>query len=503
MSTEDSNMGTEAPHTSISTLPLEVLGLVVDSFTYERTRAKMRDLQSLALVCKDFLPFCRSQIFRRIDNIGFFGWDTGEPRLRLIRLGTALKRNPALLPLVRELTFHIDLATPDCLMPSTYLEQFSNMLFKFPNLTHLTYSNVSQPSLVWRERPHTYNTFPQELVEHYLSQKTLRCLSIKQFPHHNFDYRGIFQCDTLEDFCITGMRVSAFSLPGISSNIRRLSVTSTTSFPLSTLVHLPHLEALSLQEVQMAPQVTSIHELTGTVSPTMMLTILSLNLVARDDLAKFLIYYRAHGQKTGLKPFAALRKLSVHLRHKDEVDVLQPLLEDLKELKSLRLFSTKIPIPLLSFRLDHHIRNTFPGLNNLLLSLNASLYDNLEFDTVTMTDIHSIFTANASTSKLENLRLSIESGVFNHPTPPSSEPWAFLGQLLACPATFPDLKRVRITFSLDADRDTFYYLRSEHGKKCFSTLICDAMPLLQESLGDNFKGVFNLRCSSYGFDDFP
>ncbi|KAF9043204.1 hypothetical protein BJ165DRAFT_230137 [Panaeolus papilionaceus] len=89
---------------SIPSLTVEVLGIVTDSLTNDPKKLSattMRDLQSLALLCKAFCPFV-AHIFRRIPEVEFVGRD-GE---KFVRLYTTICRDRGLLPLVRELTLN-------------------------------------------------------------------------------------------------------------------------------------------------------------------------------------------------------------------------------------------------------------------------------------------------------------------------------------------------------------------------------------------------------------
>ncbi|PPR03914.1 hypothetical protein CVT24_008117 [Panaeolus cyanescens] len=436
---------TPTPRSLTSALPPEVLGHITNILADSLEISNVKDLKSLALVCKAFLPFCTAIIFSQIDASGRFGheWHSIQGHVqRLQRLAQVFKANPKLLKHVRKLKIYLDEEQESY---GLYV-CFQDTILGFPNLTHLSSETMAKPGngsavLAWQKR----------MIEHYLAQNTLCGLSIESVV--DIDFAKILNCTSLRQVDLITLPIScpiatspSRSTSIFGNNICKIQIYSNPRFPLSILSLLPHLKDLNLNNTGVIPS-----GLCEEHRPSLMLETLCLRLENIDDLRAFCNFYKQHAKKAGLRPFEHLKKLEIRIREPEDAIISQTLLQDAKDLISLDIHCLCYIAAQPNLLLEHHFRTTFSRLT--IFDLQISLDQDVSYDQ-TMSLVCGVFKHIPHMNVLERVGIFVKDNGWRYqedemdPTNLPTNPWGELACMLASPQRFPRLQYVKFSLMM-------------------------------------------------------
>ncbi|PPR03913.1 hypothetical protein CVT24_008116 [Panaeolus cyanescens] len=437
------NIAVPTPRRSItSALPLEVLGHITKLLAASHSKKNLKDIKSLALVCKAFLPSCTAVIFRHIHGVGFCEGIQARTHhtlgLRLQRLVQVFNAKPELLKYVRELKIRFGRTCPE---NYSQYKRCHKILLKLPNLTHLI-SLDGEPGKVelgWQK----------QLIQHYLAQNTLKSIYAEYMVTLDFD--KVVGCPLVHDVHLNRVLVSPSATPSItilSNNITRLFVHGDVEFPLAILSEMRQLKALTFNDVSFVPSRLSERP------PSMALESLCLDLMDTPDFSAFRDFYGYYERKVGSRPFGSLKRLRLHIHDEEDATLVVSLLQAAKNLVSLRVFSVCYSKVHPILMLDHHIQSVFRGLTSIVLcSVDGAMVRAPSHDEA-MSYISALFISVSSINVLENVRISIgDMRYYVDTTSPQTQTlptshWGELAGILACPQRFPQLQRVSFSFKL-------------------------------------------------------
>ncbi|PPR03705.1 hypothetical protein CVT24_007427 [Panaeolus cyanescens] len=502
---------TTDPSTSItSALPIEVLGHVADILADDLGKKNARALQSLAITCKSFLPFCRARMFRRIDRISFFGdgiRNSGGGRL--LRLVKVLEDNPELLMYVQELRICYDTrerGQKGMAVVEDY-QRCQAMLLRFSSLEQLTCLHDSD---VYGSGLALMSSLRHELAEHYLAQHTLKYFCGQDMSSLNFN--TLFNGPRVEVVHLVRSSIPVLhQLP--AANITELHIRKVQQFPLSILSAAPKLMVLSLDQV---PNVSGDRSDLFSRPPSMTLRALHLDLTAQDGLSTILDYYKYHARKVEMNPFNQLKRLVLYLKRGTDARNVQPLFEDAKELLSLqvivqgmseRLLFIKILtnstildaiVQLHSLKLNKHIFTPSHKLTRLALIF-TPIRSQTAYTSI-LSHLRALFTSIAESNILEQLRISIDSRRLpilgdHRQAAFLTSPWEQIDTVLSSRVYFAHLRRVSISLRLEVTQQEWEALYKGFGGMGLHALqpLSGVMTGLHERLGPDLKETFLLH----------
>ncbi|PPR03701.1 hypothetical protein CVT24_007422 [Panaeolus cyanescens] len=478
------------PPSLTSALPPEVLGHITNILADSLNISNVKDLKSLALVCKAFLPFCTALIFSQIDASGRF--ENGRYRTqgqRLRRLSQVFTANPKLPKHVRKLEVHLDGGKESY---ELYV-RYQNTILGFPNLIYLSSGAMAKPGpgsavLAWQWR----------MIEHYLAQNTLCGLRIQSMA--DLDFEKVLGCASLREISLTGVQISSSiaTTPSIlGNNIFKIQIYGHSLFPLSVLSHLPCLKALSLTHVKVIPS-----SLSEARCPSMMLESLCLYLKSIDDLRAFCDFYKHHAQISGSRPFEHLQKFKTHIRDVEEAIISQTLLQDVKYLVSLDIHCMCYIDAQPNLLLEHHFQATFSRLTSFDLKIGLrkdSNSDQVLLYEQTMSLVCGLFERIPHMNVLETVSIFVKDDGWHYqedemdPTNIPTNPWGELAYMLASPQRFPRLHHVDFSLVLGyyytSTRETTSITswKPENAPETPFSFLIASMVSLGHRLGDEFN----------------
>ncbi|KAF9031311.1 hypothetical protein BJ165DRAFT_1535455 [Panaeolus papilionaceus] len=229
-------------------LPLEIYELIISFVFYDPDSVGIyvstRLHKRLSLVSKAFASIAQRHLFKEVRSIGFYG----DAEKRFKRITGVIEESPHICSYVRSLMIDMRYFEESSLDDTT-LSHARTHLTKFFNLQHLDIvSRFLWPSIFQpMDITNPIISLLQHLANTYISQRTLRSLTINDIP--GVPISQFLTSPFAERLTIK--RTNVFTFDGIHpiSRITFLSVHDTPTFILSILSSLPALTHLALENV--------------------------------------------------------------------------------------------------------------------------------------------------------------------------------------------------------------------------------------------------------------